>query len=104
MHEYSASEACLLAFTETWLDDRAHNHELTVDGFGVPIRLDKNKLDTGKEQGGGVCSYVNRKWCNTVFVREALCTPDIELPSISLRPFYIIPSAVFHACVHSSTC
>ena len=47
-----------------------------------------------------MCSYVNRKWCNTVFVREALCTPDIELPSISLRPFYIIPSAVFHACVH----
>ena len=48
MHEYSASEACLLAFTATWLDDRAHNHELTVDDFGVPIRLDKNKLDTGK--------------------------------------------------------
>ena len=71
MHEYS--EACLLAFTETWLDDRVHNHELTVDGFGAPIRLDRNKVDTGKEQGGGVCFYVNKKWRNTVFVREALC-------------------------------
>ena len=66
-----------------------HNHELTVDGFGAPIRLDRNKVDTRKEQGGGVCLYVNQKWCNTVFVREALCTPDIELLSISLRPFYL---------------
>ena len=87
MHEYS--EACLLAFTESWLDDRVHNHELTIDGFGAPIRLDRNKVDTGKEQGGGVCFYVNKKWCSTVFVREALCTPDIELLSISLRPFYL---------------
>ena len=87
MHEYS--EACLLAFTETWLDDRVHNHELTVDRFGAPIRLDRNKVDTGKEQGGGVCFYVNKKWCNTVFVREALCMPDIELLSISLHPFYL---------------
>ena len=36
-----------------------------------------------------MCLYVNQKWCNTVFVREALCTPDIELLSISLRPFYL---------------
>ena len=66
-----------------------HNHELTVDGFGAPVRLDRNKAGTGKEPGGGVCFYVDKKWCNTVFVREALCTPDIELLSISLRPFYL---------------
>ena len=66
-----------------------HNHELTVDGFGAPVRLDRNKAGTGKEPVGGVCFYVDKKWCNTVFVREALCTPDIELLSISLRPFYL---------------
>ena len=33
--------------------------------------------------------HVNRKWCNTVFVRKALCTPDIELLSVSLRSFYL---------------
>ena len=82
-------EACLLAFIETWLDDHVHNHELIVDGFGAPIHLDRNKVDMGKEQGGGVRFYVNKKWCNTVFVREALCTPDIELLSISLHPFYL---------------
>ena len=27
-----AGECQLLAFTETWLDDRVHNHELTVMG------------------------------------------------------------------------
>ena len=66
-----------------------HNHELTVDGFGASVRLDRNKAGTGKEQGGGVCFYVDKKWCNMVFVREALCAPDNELLSISLRPFYL---------------
>ena len=36
-----------------------------------------------------MCFYVDKKWCNMVFVREALCAPDNELLSISLRPFYL---------------
>ena len=45
--------------------------------------------NSGKDHGGGVCFYVNERWCNTVTVRDRICTPDIELLSISLRPFYI---------------
>ena len=56
MHEYR--QACLLAFTETWLDD-VQDNDLFIDGFGTPIRLDRNKHDTGKEHRGGVCFYVN---------------------------------------------
>ena len=87
MHGYR--QACLLAFTETWLDDNVHDSDLFIDGFGTSIRLDINKHDTGKEHGGGVCFYVNRRWCRTVVVRDTLCTPDIELLSVSLRPFYL---------------
>ena len=86
MHEYK--HACLLAFTETWLDNDVRDEDLSVNGFGTPVRLDRNKSDTGKSQGGGVCLFVNRKWCNTIIVRESLCTPDIELLSVSLRPYY----------------
>lgn len=34
-------------------------------------------------RGGGVCFYVNQGYCNNTIVREAKCTPDIELLSIS---------------------
>ena len=36
-----------------------------------------------------MCFYVNQRYCNTVVVRENICTPDIELLSISLRPYYL---------------
>ena len=87
MHEFK--KAGLLAFTETWLDNTVANNELHIEGFGVPIRLDRDKIITGKGQGGGVCFYVNEKWCKTVKTRASLCTPDVELLSISLRPFYL---------------
>ncbi|KAK0133217.1 hypothetical protein N1851_031280 [Merluccius polli] len=34
-------------------------------------------------------SYVNKSWSNTVVVRESLCSPHIELLSVSVRPFYL---------------
>ena len=43
----------------------------------------------GKEKGGGVYLYVNERWYKTVIVRHKLCTPDIELLSVSLRPLYV---------------
>ncbi len=36
-----------------------------------------------------MCLCVNKKWCNTVVVREKLCTTDIKLFSVSLQPFYL---------------
>ena len=54
MGQYLYQTPVSLAFIETWLDDHVHNHELTVDGFGAPIRLDRDKVDMRKEQGGGV--------------------------------------------------
>ncbi|PIK35952.1 hypothetical protein BSL78_27216 [Apostichopus japonicus] len=44
-----------------------------------------------KERGGGVCAFINNKWCspNNVHIKETLCTPDIELLALTIRPFYL---------------
>lgn len=65
-------------------DDSLH-----IDGFEAPLRLDRYKELTGKQHGGGVCFYVNARWCSMTIVREKLCNSDIELLAISLRPFYL---------------
>ncbi|KAK0133056.1 Arachidonate 15-lipoxygenase B [Merluccius polli] len=87
LEEYK--NACLLAITETWLKDHDSQSDLRIDGFGEPVRLDRDPTVTGKSLGGGLALYVNRSWCGNVIVRESLCAPDIELLSVSLRPFYL---------------
>ncbi|KAM3624257.1 uncharacterized protein V6R79_021176 [Siganus canaliculatus] len=86
-HEYR--RASILAFTETWLSKDDDNSAMHIDGFGSPIRLDRDGVVTGKQHGGGVCFYVNPRWCSIIHVREELCTPDIELLAVSCRPFYL---------------
>ncbi len=88
-HMYEYRTASILAFTETWLNENDSNDALHIDGFGSPIRLDRDSVLTGKHHGGGVCIYVNTHWCSSVVVREELCNPDIELLAISVRPFYL---------------
>lgn len=81
--------ACLLFFTESWLNDADQDEDLSLSAFGTLLRLDRNREITNKMRGGGVCCYINKRYCQTVVVRERICTPDIELLSISLRPFYL---------------
>ena len=33
--------------------------------------------------------YINEQWCTNWSIKEKLCTPDIELMIVGLRPFYI---------------
>lgn len=80
---------CIMAFTETWFTERDRDVDLCMDGFGAPFRLDRLSEVTGKTQGGGVCLYINKRYCSCVTVRERICTPDVELLSVSLRPFYL---------------
>ncbi len=82
-------DCCVMAFTETWLTERDQDSELVIGGFGAPRRLDRSGVVTGKAQGGGVCLYVNQRYCMSVTVREHICTPDVELLSVSLRAFYL---------------
>ncbi len=67
-----------------WDIDHVHG-----DGFGTPFRLDRKAEVMRKTQGGGVCLYSNKQYCSSLTVREHICTPDVKLLSVSLRPFYL---------------
>lgn len=82
-------DVCVMAFAETWLMDTDPDSILNIDGFGVPIHLDRDSRVTGKHHGGGVCMYINPDWWNSVTVHEQIRLPDIELLSVSVRPFYL---------------
>ena len=87
-------DACsVLCFSETWLRDTVSDDSMSIDGFGLPIRAYRDKIGTGKSQGGMVCLNVNDRWCDrssdSVTVRKRRCTTDVELLSVSLRPRYL---------------
>ncbi len=44
------SECSVLAFIETWLTNRDQDHDLHINGFGLPVRLDLEAEATGKTQ------------------------------------------------------
>ena len=79
-------EASLICLSETWLHGK--DTDPTVPGFSV-VRFDRSKEITKKSKGGGVCMYVNKRWCSSIIVREEHCCQDLELLSVALRPFYL---------------
>lgn len=64
--------AYVLALTETWVKAYDLPFDLEIEGFGETIRLDRDPRRTGKSLGGGLCLYVNQKWCNTIVSRETI--------------------------------
>ena len=84
LHEYR--EAGLLCFSETWFSER--DPDPALPGFTL-ARLDRSRLATGKKKGGGVCVFVNERWCRDVTVVEEHCSADIEMLTVALRPFYL---------------
>lgn len=89
LHLNEYRNACVLAIMETWLFHKDSDADLVIDEFGTPLRTDRDNDITEKSQGGRVCLYINRRWCNNFTIRESLCTPDIELLAVSMRPFYL---------------
>ena len=87
------------------------NESVAIVGFGEPYRTDRDSRQTGKERGGGVCLYVSEKFCDraNVTVKQRMCTPELELISVSLRPRYLprefgrIFVTVVYAAVYDST-
>ena len=84
LHEFR--DASVLCFSETWL--KADDSDPVIPGFNV-YRCDRSEAVTGKSRGGGVCIFVNSRWCTNVTVKEAFCHEDVELLSVALRPFYL---------------
>lgn len=81
--------ASLICLTETWLTEHDPDSLTEIEGFTL-IRNDRTAL-SGKSKGGGVCAFVSEKYCHSshITLKQKVCTKDIELLSIFLRPFYL---------------
>jgi hypothetical protein len=80
-------DCSLICLTETWLNDQDTNASVELSGFTI-FRTDRTE-SSGKKCGGGVCAYVNDRWCRNITVKESYCDKDIEILTLALRPFYI---------------
>ena len=76
-----------MAFCNTWLDSTRLDDDIILDGFTV-YRSDRTK-ESGKTRGGGLCIYINNQWCSNVKIHYTLCLPNLELFTLSVRPFYL---------------
>lgn len=83
-------ECSIMCFTETWLNESIPDSLVALDGFHL-LRADRNTTETGKKKGGGLAMFVNKRWCNPghVTIKDKLCSKDIELLAISMRPYYL---------------
>ncbi|KAG1940176.1 hypothetical protein F2P79_016894 [Pimephales promelas] len=84
---YEYRESSIMVFTETWLRPDVPDSLCEVEGFSF-IRSDRSET-SGKERGGGICVFINDKWCRQYTVRKIVCNPDVELMCLSLRPLYL---------------
>ena len=61
-------ESCIMCFTETWLDTDDNDNFTTIDGFSC-VRSDRT-AESNKKKGGGLCVYINNKFCNNYTVKK----------------------------------
>ncbi|CAM4567741.1 unnamed protein product [Leuciscus chuanchicus] len=93
-------DACIIALTESWLDESISDSEINLDNF-LTVRADRTR-QSGKERGGGLCVFINKRWCTNIKIHSIICTPDVEILTLSLRPFYLpreFPTVIF-GCVY----
>ena len=79
-------DSCMICLTETWLEERDADGTMQIDNFNI-FRGDRKS--TSKQRGGGVCIYVNEKWCKNVTIKDSYCDDNLEYLTVSCRPFYL---------------
>ena len=79
-------DTSLICLTETWLESKDADGTVQLDNFNL-IRGDR--VSSTKSQGGGVGIYINNRWCKNVTLQHAYCDTNVELLTISCRPFYL---------------
>ncbi len=88
----------ILCLTETWLTPTVPDTAVTPsDNFSV-LRMDRT-AEAGKTKGGGVCFFINKKWCDprnnlhfVAFLLASSRTPLHYLPPLLSAPgIYIDP-------------
>ncbi len=76
--------------TETWLTPTVPDTAVwPSDNFSV-LRMDRT-AEAGKNKGGGVCFFINKKWCDSrnISILSHSCSPHLEHLYIICRPFYL---------------
>ncbi len=79
----------IFCLTETWLTPTVPDTAVTPsDNFSV-LRMDRT-AEAGKTKGGGVCFFINKKWCDprNISILSRSCSPHLEHLSI-ICPFYL---------------
>ena len=88
LHQYR--DASVMCFTESWFTEKMPNDYLAIKDFHLE-RGDRDLQATGKTKGGGVCCYINEKYCDpsNIKVIDKISLLEIELLSLSIRPYYL---------------
>jgi len=81
--QWGTANYCMMAFTETWLGPTIPDSAIASAGFSIYWQ-DRTR-EWVKHRGGAVCFMLNSGWGSDVAVP---CSPDLELLSIKVRPFY----------------
>lgn len=84
-------DAGLIWVMETWLDSTIADSQLSLSGFGTPVRLDQDIVNSQKRhgEGGGICVYVNQAWSRTATLIDPSCSADVELLALTFRPKHL---------------
>ena len=70
----------------------------SIGVFTVPVCLHHTSVSSSlhcppqERKGGGLAVFVNDRWCNSghITVKDPVCSKDIELLAISMRPYYLL--------------
>ncbi len=92
----------IFCLTETWLTPTVPDTAVTPsDNFSV-LRMDRS-AEAGKNKGGGVCFFINKKWCDSrnISILSRSCSPHLEHLSIICRPSITLNIGAPQGCVLS---
>lgn len=87
--QWAYKDAGFICITDTWLDGTIVDSQLSLSGFGMPVRLDRDTVSSQKKYGGGVCVYVKHAWSRITTVVDSSCTSDVDLLALTFRPKYL---------------
>ena len=106
-HQKDYRECSIMVLTETWLTELTPDTDANLDGFHLQ-QADRT-AESGKGKGGGLAVFVNDSWCNSghITVKEQVCSKDIELLAVSMRPYYLpreFTQVIVLHCVYPPPC
>ncbi len=80
----------IFCLTETWLTPTVPDTAVTPSDNLSVLRMDWT-AEAGKNKGGGVCFFINKRWCDprNISILSRSCSPHLEHLSIICRPFYL---------------